>query len=89
MGKLHCDHRVVTRDKNDRIIRETSHAHFAEAKPVFDARKDELNTDEVLTLQHGARVIFRADGRSSNKFQQIAQKSEKSGEPPEEPARAL
>lgn len=60
MGKIHVDHRVVVRNADDQIVRETAHGSFVAAKPVFDEQKTRLEDGEVLTLQHGIRVIFCA-----------------------------
>lgn len=63
MGKLHCDHRVVLRDQHDTIISDQPFESFAKAKPVFDDRCEDLEDGQELTLQHGARIIYKAAKR--------------------------
>ncbi len=57
MGKIHGPHRVVIRNADDKIIGDEEFDHFAAAKPEFD--KAPVPEGCTVTLQHGARVIFK------------------------------
>lgn len=59
MGKGHCDHRVVVRDPNDRIVADHPFDSFARAQPEYERLAATVADGHELTLQHGARVIFR------------------------------
>ncbi|MBS8259707.1 hypothetical protein DYI23_05700 [Roseibium polysiphoniae] len=59
MGKAHVNHRVVIRDEDDNIVLDESCVSFAVAKPLYYQRRGELLAGETITLQHGARVIFK------------------------------
>ncbi len=49
--------RVVVRDENERIVSDTTAPHFAGAKPIYD--DTELKPGQMVTLQHGIRVMLR------------------------------
>lgn len=57
MGKLHVSHRIVIRDENDRIVSDEPYDNFVEGKAAFD--KCEAETGQEISLQHGARVVFK------------------------------
>jgi|6_EtaG_2_1085325.scaffolds.fasta_scaffold236228_2 hypothetical protein len=57
MGKTYGPHRVVIRNENDRIISDEEFEHFAAAKPAYD--DTQVPDGCIVTLQHGARVIFK------------------------------
>ncbi len=59
MGKSHCDHRVVLRDPNDKIVADYPFDSFARAQPEYQRLAVAVADGHELTLQHGARVIFR------------------------------
>lgn len=59
MPKSHCDHRVVIRNQEDQIVFDQSFGNFARAKPEYDAKSLNLLSGHELTLQHGARIIFK------------------------------
>lgn len=61
MGKTHVDHRVVVRDQSDKIIFDEARVSFPLAEAVFLGQKQKLQHGHVLTLQHGARIIDRAE----------------------------
>lgn len=65
MPKGHCDHRIVLRDAaSGRIIEDVPFSSFAMAKPEYDRRlRDGLEPGQELAIQHGARIIFKAEGR--------------------------
>lgn len=62
VGKLHCDHRVVIRDPDQKIIFDEPFASFASAKPEYELQRKSLAAGYELTLQHGARIIFKTTG---------------------------
>tara|TARA_R110002020_G_scaffold350445_9_gene563886 strand:+ start:5841 stop:6029 length:189 start_codon:yes stop_codon:yes gene_type:complete len=62
MGKIHVDHRLIWRNAQDRIVREETFASFALGKPEFDKAAENVEPGMLLTFQHGARIIFRAQG---------------------------
>lgn len=57
MGKLHVSHRLVVRDEHDKIVSDEPFENFAEGKVAFNAI--EAQPGHEITLQHGARVIFK------------------------------
>ncbi|EEW57367.1 hypothetical protein SCH4B_4389 [Ruegeria sp. TrichCH4B] len=48
---------MVVRDENERIVSDTTAPHFAGAKPIYD--DTELKPGQMVTLQHGIRVMLR------------------------------
>ena len=62
MGKIHVDHRLIWRNDDDKIVREETFASFALGKPEFDKAAENVEPGMLLTFQHGARIIFRAQG---------------------------
>lgn len=64
MGKIHVDHRVVIRDAKDRIVSDEHFESFAVAEVVYRRTVASTSRDLEVTLQHGARVVFRASGQS-------------------------
>lgn len=59
MGKGFAPHRVVVRDRFDRIVSDQEFEHFAAAEPVYRAAAAAVRPGELVTLQHGARIIFK------------------------------
>jgi hypothetical protein len=59
MGKIHLDHRVVVRDQTGKIVADHNRKYFASAKPLYDELAASLDDGHEVSLQHGARVIFR------------------------------
>ena len=64
MGKIHVDHRVVIRNAEDRIVSDEHFESFAAAEPHYRQAVASTSRDLEVTLQHGARVVFRASGQS-------------------------
>jgi hypothetical protein len=62
MGKSHCDHRVVTRDQQGKIVRDDPFDSFATGEPAYQVAVKDMNAGQEVALQHGARVIFSAKG---------------------------
>lgn len=60
MAKSHCDHRVVERNSDGTIIKDLPFDSFARAQPVYNELIRELVRGHEITLQHGARVIFKS-----------------------------
>lgn len=61
MGKIHVDHRIVTRDKYDKIVSDVHAPDFATARPLYDAALRDVQEGQTITLQHGARIVARSD----------------------------
>lgn len=59
MPKLHCDHRVVMRNPEGEIILDLPYENFAQAKPEYDRWAVDAPLGHELTIQHGARIIFK------------------------------
>ena len=59
MGKKHCDHRVVLRNPDGRILEDYPFENFACAYPEFERLSLSLSEGHKLTLQHGARVVLK------------------------------
>ncbi|PIL12446.1 hypothetical protein P775_28505 [Puniceibacterium antarcticum] len=57
MSKGHADHRVVIRDENGRIIKDTPAENFSLALPIYEAELESLAPAHSVALQHGARII--------------------------------
>lgn len=58
MGKLHVDHRIVTRDPGDKIVSDVHAQDFAAARPLYEAALQGMQEGQTVTLQHGARVVL-------------------------------
>lgn len=65
MGKGFAPHRVVVRDDYDRIVSDQEFEHFAAAEPVYREAAAAVRPGELVTLQHGARIIFKASGEGA------------------------
>lgn len=64
VGKIHVDHRVVIRDAEQRIVSDDHYESFAVAEPNYRQAVASTSRNLEVTLQHGARVVFRANGQS-------------------------
>lgn len=63
MAKGFAPHRVVIRDRSDTILSDQEFEHFAAAEPVYRAAAAAAAPGQLVTLQHGARIIFKARGQ--------------------------
>ena len=61
MGKIHVDHRIATRDQNDKIVSDVHAPDFATARPLYDAALLDIQAGQTITLQHGARIVTGSD----------------------------
>lgn len=59
MSKWAMSHRVVVRDEDGKIVKETPCEHFAEGKPIYDAAVKDLPEGHSVCLQAGIRVMLR------------------------------
>ncbi|SCZ59966.1 hypothetical protein SAMN04488118_10413 [Epibacterium ulvae] len=66
MGKGHCDHRVVLRDPEDKIIQDHPFESFARAQPEYERLAVSVAEGHELTLQHGARIIFKTSKKGAD-----------------------
>lgn len=62
--KATVDHRVVIRNAKDRIVSDEHFESFAVAEVVYRQAVASTSRNLEVTLQHGARVVFRANGQS-------------------------
>ena len=60
MSKGHSDLRVVVRE-NDLIIVDLHFDDFANAKPIYDVLQRNMIKGRQVSLQHGARIIFKSN----------------------------
>lgn len=66
MAKSHCDHRVVERNSDGIIVKDLPFDSFARAQPTYQKLAQNVLVGHEVTLQHGARVIFRSCGANEN-----------------------
>ena len=64
MHTTNGDHRLIWRNTSDKINRKLTFQTFARGKPKFDKAAKNVNSGMPLTFQHGARIIFWAQGES-------------------------
>ena len=69
MGKIQVDHRVVVRDGSGHITSNQDYPDFSQASPAYQAALKEAGPDQEVTLQHGARIVFRSCGGLSNQIE--------------------
>jgi hypothetical protein len=63
MGKLQVNHRIVTRDASGAIVSDVHHDSFAVAEPAYRLAAASVPEGFEVSLQHGARVIFKAGSK--------------------------